>query len=424
MSAVTDTLHETRDRRPETAGFDVNEVRKDFPILSRTVHGKKLVYLDNAATSQKPRAVINAMSGYYEGENSNIHRGVHFLSGLATEGHDHARAVVQKFVNAADAREIVFTRGTTEGINLVAQTYGRANVGAGDEVLITAMEHHSNIVPWQILCEEKGARLQVAPINDRGELLLDEFETLLSPRTKIVAVAHVSNALGTINPISAIVEMAHRRNIPVLVDGAQAVPHLRVDVQALDCDFYTFSSHKMYGPMGIGVLYGKAALLEAMPPYQGGGDMISSVTFKKTTYNKLPYKFEAGTPDVAGVIGLGAAIEYMNRLGIARIEAHEHELLAYATKTISGIPGVRIIGTAKEKTGALSFVMDDVHPHDIGTILDQQGIAVRTGHHCAQPVMERFGIPATARASFAVYNTKEEIDALAAGIEKVREVFA
>jgi cysteine desulfurase/selenocysteine lyase len=424
MSAVTERLHETLEQQPKTAGLDVNEVRKDFPILSRTVHGKKLVYLDNAATSQKPRAVIEAMAGYYEGENSNIHRGVHFLSGLATEGHDHARAIVRKFVNAADSREIVFTRGTTEGINLVAQTYGRANVGTGDAVLITAMEHHSNIVPWQILCDEKGARLQVAPINDRGELLLDEFEKLLSPRTKIVAVAHVSNALGTINPVAAIVEMAHRRNIPVLVDGAQAAPHLRIDVQALDCDFYTFSSHKMYGPMGIGVLYGKSALLEAMPPYQGGGDMISSVTFKKTTYNKLPYKFEAGTPDVAGVIGLGAAIEYMNRLGIAQIEAHEHDLLAYATKVISAIPGVRIIGTAKEKAGALSFVMDDVHPHDIGTILDQQGIAVRTGHHCAQPVMERFGIPATARASFAVYNTKEEIDALAAGIQKVREVFA
>jgi|SRR6202451_341865 cysteine desulfurase/selenocysteine lyase len=424
MSAVTERPHEVLEQQPKTAGLEVNEVRKDFPILSRTVHGKKLVYLDNAATSQKPRSVIDAMSGYYEGENSNIHRGVHFLSGLATEAHDHARALVQKFVNAADSREIVFTRGTTEGINLVAQTYGRAHVGAGDEVLITAMEHHSNIVPWQILCEEKGARLQVAPISDSGELPLDEFEKLLNSRTKIVAVAHVSNALGTINPVAAIVEMAHRRNIPVLVDGAQAVPHLRVDVQALDCDFYTFSSHKMYGPMGIGVLYGKAALLEAMPPYQGGGDMISSVTFKKTTYNKLPYKFEAGTPDVAGVIGLGAAIEYMNHLGIAQIEAHEHDLLAYATKTISAIPGVRIIGTAKEKTGALSFVMDDVHPHDIGTILDQQGIAVRTGHHCAQPVMERFGIPATARASFAVYNTKEEIDALAAGIQKVREVFA
>jgi cysteine desulfurase/selenocysteine lyase len=423
MSTVTERPHEV-EQQSKTTGLDVNEVRKDFPILSRTVHGKKLVYLDNAATSQKPRAVIDAMSAYYEGENSNIHRGVHFLSGLATEGHDHARAIVRKFVNAADSREIVFTRGTTEGINLVAQTYGRANVGAGDEVLITAMEHHSNIVPWQILCDEKGARLQVAPINDRGELLLDEFEKLLSPRTKIVAVAHVSNALGTINPVAAIVEMAHRRNIPVLVDGAQAAPHLRIDVQALDCDFYTFSSHKMYGPMGIGVLYGKTALLEAMPPYQGGGDMISSVTFTKTTYNKLPYKFEAGTPDVAGVIGLGAAIEYMNRLGIAQIEAHEHDLLAYATKVISAIPGVRIIGTAKEKAGALSFVMDDVHPHDIGTILDQQGIAVRTGHHCAQPVMERFGIPATARASFAVYNTKEEIDALAAGIEKVREVFA
>jgi cysteine desulfurase/selenocysteine lyase len=331
---------------------------------------------------------------------------------------------VQKFLNAAESREIVFVRGTTEAINLVAQTYGRAHVGSGDEVLITAMEHHSNIVPWQMLCEEKQARLRVAPINDRGELLLDEFEKLLSPRTKIVAVAHVSNALGTINPVAAIVEMAHRRNIPVLVDGAQAAPHLKIDVQAMGCDFYTFSSHKVYGPMGIGALYGKAALLEAMPPYQGGGDMISSVTFEKTTYNKLPYKFEAGTPDVAGVIGLGAAIEYLNHLGIDQVAAHEHELLAYATKTISAIPGVRVIGTAHEKTGVLSFVLEDAHPHDIGTILDQQGIAIRTGHHCAQPVMQRFRIPATARASFAVYNTKEEIDALAAGIQKVREVFA
>ena len=425
MRTLTDNLEETSERELRAAGgIDVENVRKDFPILSRMVHGNKLVYLDNAATSQKPRAVIDAISNYYEDENSNIHRGVHFLSQLATEGYENARGTIQKFVNAAEAREIIFVRGTTEGINLVAQTYGRAHVGAGDEVLISAMEHHSNIVPWQILCEEKRAQLRVAPINDRGELVLEEFEKLLTARTKIVAVTHVSNALGTINPLAAIIAMAHRRNIPVLVDGAQAVPHIPVDVQALDCDFYAFSGHKVYGPTGIGALYGKAALLEAMPPYQGGGDMISSVTFEKTTYNKLPYKFEAGTPDVAGVIGMGAGIEYLNRLGIDRVADHEHELLAYATKMIAAIPGIRLIGTAQEKTGVLSFVMDDVHPHDIGTILDQQGIAIRTGHHCAQPVMERFAVPATARASFAVYNTKEEIDALAAGIQKVKEVFA
>ena len=425
MRTLTDNLEETSERELRAAGgIDVENVRKDFPILSRMVHGNKLVYLDNAATSQKPHAVIDAISNYYEDENSNIHRGVHFLSQLATEGYENARSTIQKFVNAAEAREIIFVRGTTEGINLVAQTYGRAHVGAGDEVLISAMEHHSNIVPWQILCEEKRAHLRVAPINDRGELVLEEFEKLLTARTKIVAVTHVSNALGTINPLAAIIAMAHRRNIPVLVDGAQAVPHIPVDVQALDCDFYAFSGHKVYGPTGIGALYGKAALLEAMPPYQGGGDMISSVTFEKTTYNKLPYKFEAGTPDVAGVIGMGAGIEYLNRLGIDRVADHEHELLAYATKMIAAIPGIRLIGTAQEKTGVLSFVMDDVHPHDIGTILDQQGIAIRTGHHCAQPVMERFAVPATARASFAVYNTKEEIDALAAGIQKVKEVFA
>jgi cysteine desulfurase / selenocysteine lyase len=425
MSTLTGNLEETFARESRTTGkIDVESVRKDFPILSRMVHGNKLVYLDNAATSQKPRTVIDAISNYYENENSNIHRGVHFLSQLATEGYENARGTLQEFVNAADSREIIFVRGTTEAINLVAQTYGRAHVGADDEVLISAMEHHSNIVPWQILCEEKRAHLRVAPINDRGELLLDEFERLLTARTKIVAVTHVSNALGSINPLAAIIEMAHHRNIPVLVDGAQAVPHIPVDVQALDCDFYAFSGHKVYGPTGIGVLYGKAALLEAMPPYQGGGDMISSVTFEKTSYNKLPYKFEAGTPDVAGVIGMGAGIEYLNRLGIGSVAAHEHELLAYATKVVSAIPGVRLIGTAQEKTGVLSFVMEDVHPHDIGTILDQQGIAIRTGHHCAQPVMERFGVPATARASFAVYNTIEEIDALATGLQKVQEVFA
>ncbi|MGB9029403.1 MAG: cysteine desulfurase [Acidobacteriaceae bacterium] len=404
--------------------FDVEKIRKDFPILHTKVHGHPLVYLDNAATSQKPRSVIDALVRYYEGENANIHRGVHYLSQIATEEFEKARETVRAFVNAAQTSEIIFTRGTTEAINLVAQTYGRAHVAAGDEVLISAMEHHSNIVPWQILCEEKGAKLRVAPINDAGELLLKEFEKLLGPRTKVVAVAHVSNALGTINPLKKMVAAAHARGIPVVVDGAQAVPHLAVDVQDLDADFYAFSGHKMYGPTGIGVLYGKYALLDAMPPYQGGGDMISSVTFEKTTYNKLPHKFEAGTPDMAGVVGLKAAIEYMNGVGIAKIAAHEHELLEYATEVVGSLPGVRLIGTAREKASVLSFVLDEVHPHDIGTILDQQGIAVRTGHHCAQPVMERFQIPATVRASFAVYNTKAEIDALVRGIRKVREVFA
>jgi cysteine desulfurase / selenocysteine lyase len=404
--------------------LDVEKIRRDFPILARDVRGKKLVYLDNAATSQKPRVVIDALSRYYEQENANIHRGVHFLSELATAEHERARQTVRSFINAADAKEIVFVRGTTEAINLVAQTYGRVHVGRGDEVLITAMEHHSNIVPWQLLCEEKGAKLRVAPINDDGELLLEEFAKLLTPRTKIVAVAHVSNALGTVNPLRQIIQLAHQRNIPVLVDGAQAVPHMKVDVQALDCDFYAFSSHKMFGPTGVGVLYGKASLLEAMPPYQGGGEMISSVTFEKTTYNKLPFKFEAGTPNIAGAIALGTAIEYLNEIGMNKITAYEHELLEYATRKVSAIPGVRLIGTAKEKAGVLSFVIEGIHPHDVGTILDQEGIAIRTGHHCAQPIMDRFGIPATARASFAFYNTKEEADALANGILKVQEVFA
>jgi cysteine desulfurase/selenocysteine lyase len=404
--------------------FDVERVRADFPILQQKVRGKPLVYLDNAATSQKPRAVIEAISRYYEGTNANIHRGVHFLSEHATEEYEAVRGIARKFLNAADSREIIFVRGTTEGINLVAQSFGRAHVQAGDEILITDMEHHSNIVPWQILCDERGAKLRVAPINDAGELILDEFANLLGPRTKLVAITHVSNALGTINPIRRIVEMAHSRNVPVLVDGAQAVPHLKVDVQALDCDFYAFSGHKVYGPTGIGVLYGKAALLEAMPPYQGGGDMIASVSFEKTIYNKLPYKFEAGTPDIAGVIGLGAALEYVNGLGIENVGAYENEVMAYATAAVSAVPGIRLIGTAREKASVLSFVLDNVHPHDIGTILDQEGIAIRTGHHCSQPVMKRFGVAATARASFALYNTKEEADALVRGIEKVREVFA
>jgi len=403
--------------------LDIRRVREDFPILQQKVHGKPLVYLDNAATSQKPRAVIDAISRYYQGTNANIHRGVHFLSEHATEEYEDVRRIAQEFLNAASPSEIIFVRGTTEGINLVAQTYGRANVKAGDEVLITDMEHHSNIVPWQILCDERGAKLRVAPINDRGELILEEFANLLGSKTKLVAITQVSNALGTVNPIQRIVEMAHGQNVPVLVDGAQAVPHMKVDVQALDCDFYAFSGHKVYGPTGIGVLYGKSALLEAMPPYQGGGDMIASVTFEKTIYNRLPYKFEAGTPDIAGVIGLGAALKYVGDLGIENIGAHEHDLLEYATAAVSAIPGVQLIGTARKKAGVLSFVLDNIHPHDIGTILDQEGIAIRTGHHCSQPVMHRFGIAATARASFAVYNTKEEADALVRGIEKVREVF-
>ncbi len=407
-----------------TPAFDVEKVRGDFPILRQKIRGKALVYLDNAATSQKPQSVINAITRYYERDNANIHRGVHFLSEHATEEHEAARSAIQAFLNAAHSKEIIFVRGATEAINLVAQTYGRVHVGSGDEVLITAMEHHSNIVPWQLLCDEKGARLRVAPINDRGELLLDEFAALLGPQTKIVAVTHVSNALGSITPIRRMIHLAHAQNIPVLVDGAQAVPHLKVDVQALDCDFYAFSGHKVYGPTGIGVLYGKAALLDAMPPYQGGGDMISSVTFEKTIFNKLPFKFEAGTPDISGAIGLGAAIRYLDGIGIDNVAAHEHDLLALATQRLAAIPGIRLIGTAQEKAGVLSFVMEGIHPHDIGTILDQEGIAIRTGHHCSQPVMERFGIPATARASFALYNTREEVDALVAGIEKVREVFA
>jgi cysteine desulfurase / selenocysteine lyase len=404
--------------------LDVDKVRADFPILETRVHGHKLVYLDNAATSQKPKPVIDALVRYYEHANANIHRGVHYLSQLATEEYEAGRRTVQKFINAAEASEIVFTRGTTEGVNLVAQTWGRRNLGAGDEVLVTAMEHHSDIVPWQMLCEEKRAKLRVAPINDRGELILEELTKRIGPRTKIVAVAHVSNALGTINPVKKIAALAHAQGAVVVVDGAQAVPHLSVDVQDVDCDFYAFSAHKMYGPTGIGALYGKAALLEAMPPYQGGGDMISSVTFEKTTYNKVPHKFEAGTPDMAGVAGLKAAIEYMQTIGVDRIAAHEHDLLAYATERVSALDGVKLIGTAAEKASVLSFTLEEVHPHDIGTILDQEGIAVRTGHHCAQPVMERYGIPATVRASFAAYNTREEVDALVRGIRKVREVFA
>lgn len=407
-----------------TRRFEVERIRADFPILARQVHGRPLVYLDNAATSQKPKLVIDAFRRYYKTENSNIHRGVHYLSELATRDYERARSIVQRFINAADHREVIFVRGTTEGINLVSQTFARQAVKAGDEILISGLEHHSNIVPWQILCEQTGAVLRVVPINDDGEILVDEYERLLSERTRLVAVGHVSNALGTINPIKQLIEMAHSRNIPVLVDGAQAVPHMAVDVQALDCDFYVFSGHKMCGPTGIGILYGKREHLEGMPPYQGGGEMIKSVTFEKTVYNDLPHKFEAGTPHISGAIGLGAAVEYLQQAGMDSIAAYEHQLLEYGTRALSRIDGLRIIGTAREKASVLSFILDGVHAHDVGTILDQEGIAVRTGHHCAQPVMIRFGIPATARASLAFYNTQKEIDVLVAAIHKVKEVFS
>lgn len=403
--------------------YDVERIRRDFPILAEQVHGKRLVYLDNAATTQKPRQVIDAMVAFYTSGCSNVHRGVHFLSERATAAYEGARSKVRRFINARDDREIVFVRGATEAINLVASSFGKAHLKPGDEILITGMEHHSNIVPWQVACEERGAKLRVVPIDLRGGLLIEEYEKLLNPRTSLVAVTHVSNALGTVNPVRQIVEMAHRNGTPVLVDGAQAVQHLPVDVQALDCDFYAFSGHKMYGPTGIGVLYGKERWLESMPPYQGGGDMIISVTFEKTIYAKLPYKFEAGTPDIAGVIGLGAAVEYLDSLCVDNIMAHEHGLLDYGTEALQDVPGIRIVGTAVGKTSVLSFTLDGVHPHDIGTILDQEGIAIRTGHHCAQPVMDFFRIPATARASLALYNTREEIDSLAAALRKVAEVF-
>jgi cysteine desulfurase/selenocysteine lyase len=411
-------------REAAPARFDVARVRKDFPILRQRIHGKPLVYLDNAATTQKPQAVIDALSRFYATNNSNVHRGVHLLSQRATEEFEGARRKVQCFLNAAKSSEIIFVRGTTEGINLVAQTYGRKQVQRGDEIIISHMEHHSNIVPWQILCEEKGAVLRVVPINDKGEFLLDEYEKLLSPRTRLVSVVHLSNALGTVNPVRQIIALAHRRNVPVLVDGAQAVSHSPVDVQELDCDFYTFSGHKLYGPTGIGVLYGKTSFLEAMPPYQGGGDMISSVTFAKTTYNTLPYKFEAGTPDIAAAIGLGAAIDYVADIGLEVVAAHEQQLLTYATAAVAAVPGVHLIGTARERAGVLSFVMEEIHPHDIGQVLDQEGIAIRTGHHCCQPIMDRFQVPATARASLALYNSREDIDALVAGLYKVKEMFA
>jgi cysteine desulfurase/selenocysteine lyase len=410
------------ERKP-VLDLDVSAARKDFPALHQEVHGKPLVYLDNAATTQKPTAVIDAIDRFYRLDCSNVHRGVHELSERATKAYEEARTSVKRFINARAEREIVFVRGTTEAINLVASSYGRSHLKAGDEILISALEHHSNIVPWQLLSDQIGTRLVVAPINDDGELMLEEFERRLGPNTALVAVAHVSNALGTVMPVQEIIRMAHARNVPVLIDGAQAVSHLRVDVRELGCDFYAFSGHKVFGPTGIGILYGREDLLDRMPPYQGGGDMIRSVTFEKTTYNELPYKFEAGTPHVAGAIGLGAALDYLSRLGIDRVTDYERGLLAYGTELLESIRGLRLIGTAREKAAVLSFVLEGIHPHDVGTVLDRLGIAVRTGHHCAQPVMARFGVPATTRASLAFYNTKAELDALADGIRQVQQWF-
>ena len=404
--------------------FDAYRVRADFPILEAKPRGQRVVYLDNAATSQKPRAVIDAMRRYYEEENANVHRGVHVLSQIATDRYEAARGKVAHFLGSPVVCEIIFTRGTTEAINLVAHTYGEQHVGAGDEVLISHMEHHSNIVPWQMLCERKGATLRVIPIDGDGALCMEDVDRLLSARTKILAITHVSNALGTVNPIKEIVALAHAKGVPVLVDGAQSAPHMPINIKDLDCDFYACSAHKMYGPTGVGILYGRGDILEAMPPWQGGGDMILSVTFEKTRYNAVPYKFEAGTPNIEGVIGLGAAIDYLEVLGMENIAAHEKELLAYATDALTALPGVQLIGTAPEKAGVLSFTMENVHPHDIGQILDGEGVAIRAGHHCAQPVMQRFGVPATARASLGIYNTTEDIDALVRALHKVDKVFA
>jgi cysteine desulfurase/selenocysteine lyase len=423
-SAAGNLASSTGARGEPPASFDVERVRADFPILTQEIHGKPLVYLDNAASSHKPRQVIEAVAHFDAHDYSNIHRGVHDLSQRATAAYEAARDKAQKFLNAADRKEIIFVRGTTEAINLVAHSYGRTVLNLGDEILISSMEHHSNIVPWQMVCRERGAVLRVIPMNDNGELLLDEYEKLVGPRTRLVSVVHVSNALGTINPIREMVEIAHRRGVPVLVDGAQAVPHMPVDVQELGCDFYAFSGHKLFAPTGVGILYGRADLLDSLPPYQGGGEMISAVTFEKTFYKGLPAKFEAGTPNITGGVGLGAALDYVNRIGLETIAAYERELLLYASERIAEIPGVRIIGTARHKASVVSFVIEGVHPHDIGTILDRDGIAVRAGHHCAQPVMQRFRVPATTRASMAFYNTREEIDRLAEGVRKVIEVFS
>jgi len=403
--------------------FDVETIRADFPILASSVHGKPLVYLDNAATTQKPRAVLDALTEYYTSSNANVHRGVHYLSGKATDQYEQARASIARFLGAAEPREIVFTRNATESINLVAQTWGRANIKAGDEILVSAIEHHSNIVPWYMLAAEKGAALRVIPMFDSGELDLEAFARLLTSRTKLVAISALSNALGTVTPVAEIIRQAHAAGAVVVVDGAQAAYHMPIDVRALDCDFFAVTGHKLYGPTGIGVLYGKAALLEAMPPWMGGGDMIASVTFEHCTWNVIPNKFEAGTPDIAGAIGLGVAVEYVSRIGMDRIQAYEQELLAYGTDALRQVEGLRIVGTAPRKASILSFVMDNIHPHDLGTIVDREGVAIRTGQHCAQPVMDRLGIPATARASLAMYNTRQEIDALVAALHKARKVF-
>lgn len=424
MNAITDHTA-TAATRASTTPLDVEIVRRDFPVLDQTVHGKPLAYLDNAATSQKPTAVIETIERYYREDNANIHRGVHTLSERATAAFEATREKVRRFLNAESSREIVFLRGTTEAINLVAQSYARPRLQPGDEIIVSEMEHHSNIVPWQIVCEQTGATLRVLPINERGELEIHALDGLIGPNTKLIAVGHVSNALGTVNPVAEITRRAHERDIPVVVDGAQATPHMAVDVRALGADFYAFSGHKMFGPTGAGALYGRLELLEEMPPYQGGGEMIRSVSFHTpTVYNDVPAKFEAGTPNIAGVIGLGAAIDYLERTGLERIAAREAELLAHATETLEAVPGLRIIGTARQKTAVISFVIDRVHPHDLGTILDHEGIAIRTGHHCAQPVMEHFGVPATARSSMAFYNTREETERLAEALDRAREVFA
>lgn len=404
--------------------FDIQKIRKDFPILSRRVHDKPLVYLDNAATSQKPVQVIDSIVSYYSNYNSNVHRGVHTLSEEATNAYEKARETVRRYINAKSIKEIIFVRGATEAINLVAATFGKMNIEKGDEIAITMLEHHANIVPWQLLCEEKGATLKVIPITSTGDVLMEDVEKALTEKTKLLACAHVSNALGTILPIEEMIKAAHKKNIPVLIDGSQAIPHMRVDVQALDADFYVFTGHKVFGPTGIGVLYGKEAYLEKMPPYQSGGDMILSVTFEKTTFNELPHKFEAGTPNIEGAIGLGRALEYLEELNWADVEQHEHELLTYATDLLTEIPGLKIIGTAPKKASVISFVLGNIHPHDIGTIADMEGVALRTGHHCAQPVMECFKVPATTRASFAFYNTKEEVEILVKALYKVLSLFS
>ncbi len=409
--------------RFQNGEYDVQKVREDFPILKRLVNKKPLVYLDNAATTQKPQSVIDVLNHYYTDFNSNIHRGVHYLSQLATNAYEEARNVVQKYIHAKSSVEIIFTRGTTESVNLVTTAWGRQNIGEGDEVIITGMEHHSNLVPWQMLCEEKNAKLKVVPLNDRGEIIMEEYEKLLSDRTKIVACVHVSNSLGTVNPVKDVIDIAHERGVPVLIDGAQSVQHMPVNVQELGCDFYAFSGHKIYGPTGIGVLYGKKDILDGMRPYQGGGDMIKSVSFEKTIFNDLPYKFEGGTPNISGAIGLAEALKYVRRLGLENIEMHEQKLLKYATEVLSEIDGLRFIGTAPKKSGAISFVLENIHPHDIGTMLDIDGVAIRTGHHCTEPVMRRYNVPATSRASFAIYNTMEEIDKLAESVRKVINMF-